>query len=75
MQKVYVARPAHRARTRSISEYFVQDYQVLKLQDERAINAYLFKSGFDDQDPQDWDDVDTSHAEGLGHFSISCSLL
>ena len=41
-------------------------HQVFKLQDERAISAYLFKCGLDDQDPQNWDDIDTLHAEGLG---------
>jgi hypothetical protein len=44
--------------------------------DERAISAYLiiiiiiiiiilFRCGLDDQNPQDWDDIDTLHAEGL----------
>ena len=41
-------------------------HQLSRLQDERAISAYLFKCGLDDQDPQAWDDVDTLHTEGIG---------
>ena len=40
-------------------------HQVFKLQEERAISAYLFKCGLDDQDPLDWDDVDALSMEGL----------
>ena len=40
-------------------------HQVLKLQEQRAISAYLLKCGMDDQDPQEWDDVDTLAREGL----------
>jgi hypothetical protein len=46
-------------------------HQVFKLQEQRGISAYLFKCGLDDQDPQDWDDVDTLHAEGLVEFILS----
>ena len=41
-------------------------HQVFELQEERAISAYFFKCGLDDQDPRDSDDFDTWHAEGLG---------
>ena len=40
-------------------------HQVLKLQEERAISAYLLKCGMDDQDPEEWDDVDSLAREGL----------
>lgn len=39
--------------------------QVCKLQDKRAISAYLFACGLDDQNPEDWGDVDSLRAEGL----------
>jgi hypothetical protein len=38
---------------------------VCKLQDTRAISAYLFECGLDDQNPEDWGDVDSLRAEGL----------
>ena len=34
------------------------------------ISAYLFKCGLDDQDPRDWDDVDTMLTEGLGILDV-----
>ena len=44
-------------------------HQVLKLlsqlQEQRGLNAYLLKCGMDDQDPQEWDDVDSLAQEGL----------
>ena len=40
-------------------------HQVLKLQEQRAISAYLLKCGMDDQDPEEWDDVDSLAQEGL----------
>ena len=45
-------------------------HQVFKLQEERAVSAYLFKCGLDDQDPRDWDDVDTLRAEGTSILDI-----
>jgi hypothetical protein len=33
-------------------------HQVYKLQVKRAVSACLFKSGQDDQDPEEWSDVD-----------------
>ena len=50
-------------------------HQVFKLQEERAVSAYLFKCGLDDQDPRDWDDVDTLHAEGLGTSILDVEVL
>ena len=50
-------------------------HQVFKLQEERAISAYLFKCGLDDQDPRDWDDVDTLRAEGLGTSILDVEVL
>ena len=35
------------------------------MQEERAISAYLLKCGMDDQDPEEWDDVDSLAREGL----------
>ena len=41
-------------------------HQVCKLQDTRAISAYLFQCGLDDdQNPEDWGDVDSLRAESL----------
>ena len=40
-------------------------HQVLKLQEKRAISACLLKCGMDDQDPQEWDDLDSLAQEGL----------
>ena len=31
-------------------------HEVHKLQNKNAISAYLFNSGLDDQNPEDWDD-------------------
>ena len=40
-------------------------HQVCKLQDSRAISAYLFQCELDDQNPEDWGDVDSFQAQGL----------
>ena len=40
-------------------------HQVFKLQEKKAISAYLLKCGLDDQDPEDWDDADVLLGEGL----------
>ena len=40
-------------------------HQVCKLQDTRAITAYLFQCGLVDQNPEYWGDVDSLRAEGL----------
>jgi hypothetical protein len=34
---------------------------VLKLQDNKCISAYLFSLGLDDQDPAQWGDAELSH--------------
>ena len=38
---------------------------MFKLQEKKAMSAYLVKCGLDDQDPEDWDDADTLLKEGL----------
>ena len=38
---------------------------MFKLQEKKAISAYLLKCGLDDQDPEDWDDADVLLGEGL----------
>ena len=40
-------------------------HRVCKLEDRRAISAYLFQCGLDDQNPEDWGDVDSLRADGL----------
>ena len=37
---------------------------MFKLQEKKAMSAYLLKCGLDDQDPEDWDNPDTLLKEG-----------